>query len=117
MKRLTAAELRPAKVKVKEATVLESVIRYARIHPKVAWIRRINTGAVKMQSRYMRFGFVGCSDLIGQMIDGRFLALECKSNTGKLTEEQTAFLDRVKRHGGVAGMVRSIDDAEVLLNG
>ena len=38
--------------------------------------------------------------------NGRFLALECKNDTGRLTEEQAAFLERVKRHGGVSGMVR-----------
>lgn len=91
-------------------------MRYVRIHPRVAWVRRINTGAVKMHgARYLRFGFVGCSDIIGQLIDGRFLAIECKSSDGRLTEEQEDFLARVKRHGGVAGMVRSIDDAEGLL--
>lgn len=97
--------------------MLSSVLRYVRIHPRVAWIRRVNVGAVKMSgARYLRFGFVGCSDLIGQMDDGRFLAIECKGSEGSLTDDQKDFLARVERHGGVAGMVRSIDDAEKLLN-
>lgn len=115
---LRAATTKRARPPKSEAVVLASVLRYVRIHPKVAWIRRINTGAVKMHgARYMTFGFVGCSDLIGQLTDGRFLAIECKSDKGQLTDEQQQFLDRVNRHGGVAGMVRSIDDAEGLLNG
>jgi hypothetical protein len=73
-------------------------------------------GAAKLGgARFVRFGFVGCSDLIGQLRDGRFLAIECKNEEGTLTEEQTAFLERVNRHGGVAGMVRSIDGAQKLL--
>jgi predicted porin len=99
-----------------EATVLASVIRYLKIHRAVAWAQRMNTGAVSMgDSRYMRFGFKGCSDIIGQLYDGRFLAIECKSDKGRLTEEQRNFIERVNRHGGLAGMVRSIDEVDALL--
>lgn len=101
---------------IRESTILEAVLRYVRIHPKVAWVRRMNTGAVQMRGvRFMRFGFLGCSDLIGQVKGGRFLAIEIKAPAGRLTVEQTEFLDRVKRHGGVSGVARSIEDAEKIL--
>lgn len=99
-----------------EAMVLASVIRYLKIHRSVAWVQRMNTGAVSMgNSRFMRFGFKGCSDIIGQLHDGRFLAIECKAEKGRLTPEQRHFIDRVNRHGGLAGVVRSIDEADELL--
>lgn len=101
----------------RESIILADVLRYVRIHPRVAWVRRINTGATKLKGFYVRFGFKGCSDLIGQLIDGRFFAIECKSDAGKMSEEQKDFLARVNRHKGLAGMVRSIEDAEALLNG
>jgi hypothetical protein len=101
---------------IRESTILEAVLRLVRVHPKVAWVRRMNTGAVQMRGvRFMRFGFVGCSDLIGQLKDGRFLAIEIKAPAGRLTVEQAEFLDRVKRHFGVSGVARSIDDAMKLL--
>lgn len=104
------------KLKVSEAIVLDSVLRFLRIHPRVAWVQRINVGAYKADgARYLRFGFKGCSDIIGQTKEGRFLAIECKSTTGTLTDEQETFLARVNRHGGLAGMVRSINDADALL--
>lgn len=84
-------------------------------HPRVAWSHRMNTGATKFQERVVRFGFPGCPDILGQLKDGRLLAIECKSERGRATLEQRGFLDLVRRHGGVAGIVRSIDDAQGLL--
>ena len=107
----------PAKLAVKESIVLESVLRFLRSHPAVAWVRRMNSGSANLKGFRVRFGFTGCSDIIGQTKDGRFLAIECKSTTGNLTDEQEAFLARVNRHNGIAGMVRSIDDADELLRG
>lgn len=98
-----------------EAIVLSSVLHYLRARRGVAWIMRMNTGAMKLDGRFMRFGVKGCSDIIGQMQDGRFLAIECKSAEGRCTREQQAFLDRVKRHGGIAGVARSIDDVDDIL--
>lgn len=99
-----------------EAIVLEAVMRYVRVNPRVAWARRINTGAARLKGFHVRFGFEGCSDIIGQLKDGRFLALECKAEKGYVTKEQQEFIDRVNRHGGLAGVVRSIDEAERLLS-
>lgn len=43
-----------------------------------------------------------------------FAAVEVKSPTGKLTPEQQRFLDFVTGFGGIAGVVRSPDDARRL---
>ena len=102
-----------------EAGVLSAVLKVLSIHPAVAWVRRMNTGAFKIgegrSARFFRAGFVGCSDIIGQMKDGRFLAIECKSASGKLSEAQINFIDTVRASGGVAGMARSIDDALLII--
>lgn len=101
----------------KEAEVLSAVLAYLRLHPQVAWVRRMNVGATEASDgRYIAFGFVGCSDIIGQMRDGRFLAVECKREKGgKVSDAQAAFLATVGKHGGVAGVARSIDDAVRIL--
>ena len=104
------------KFQIREATILEASLRLLRIHPRVGWAHRANVGAVRMSgARYVRFGFVGCSDIIGQMRDGRFLAIECKAPRGRVTDDQKAFLERVQRHGGVSGVVRSVQDVDDLL--
>ena len=60
---------------------------------------------------------VGSSDLIGmQARTGRFFALEVKTSTGRASKEQLHFIDHVKRSGGIAGIVRSPEDAVELLS-
>ena len=44
------------------------------------------------------------------MTDGRLLAIEVKSPSGRATEAQAAFLALVATHGGVAVLARSLDD-------
>lgn len=102
-----------------ESAVLSAVLKALAIHPAVGWVRRMNTGAFRIgegrNARFFRAGFVGCSDILGQMKDGRFLAIECKSATGKLSEPQINFIDTVRANGGVAGMARNVDEALLII--
>ena len=62
---------------------------------------------------YVQFGLcVGSSDLIGIVAPrGRFLALEVKSETGKPTPQQLAFIAMINAMGGVGRIVRSVAEA------
>jgi len=69
-------------------------------------------------ARPITFGLcVGSSDLIGIAPDGRIIALEVKTKTGRVTPEQQQFIEHIKLMGGIAGVVRSVDDALKLLRG
>jgi hypothetical protein len=99
----------------KEADVLSGVLAALAMHPRVAWAHRMNSGAGKILrrgkvSQFMRWGFPGCPDVLGQLRDGRALAVECKRPSGVVTQEQEAFLACVKANGGVAVVARSVDD-------
>lgn len=74
---------------------------------------RQDTGAYKApDGRLIRYGLCkGSSDIIGVAKDGRFLAVEVKTETGRVSPEQVQFLDAVKRAGGRAGVARSVSDA------
>lgn len=100
-----------------EGTVLQAILRLLRVHPKVAWAQRINTGAAKLKGFYVRFGFIGCSDIIGQLRDGRLLAFEVKLLGEKPSKDQQLFLDKVNRHNGLAACVHSIEEADEALKG
>jgi hypothetical protein len=75
----------------------------------------------------VQFGLcVGSSDLIGfqsvtvtpEMVGQKvaiFTAIEVKTETGKVSEQQTKFLNMVARFGGIGAVVRSVDDAVDLL--
>jgi len=51
----------------------------------------------------------GIPDILG-IWNGRFLAIEVKTNAGKLTEKQSDWIDKINRAGGLAFVARSIDD-------
>ena len=89
-----------------ERDVLSAVLQLCRAHPKVAWIRRMNTGT----RGGVNFGFPGLSDLIGQLKDGRMLAIEVKRPGKMPTEAQVEFMGEVARWHGVAFVARGIQD-------
>lgn len=93
-----------------EAAALAEVLATLRNHPAVAWVERQNSGAIRVGARFVRFGWRGCSDVIGQLKDGRLLACEVKARRGRLRPEQAVFLDRVRRFGGVGIVARNAND-------
>ena len=95
-----------------EAAALVEVLKALRTHPAVAWAERMNSGAAKVEGRFIRFGWRGCPDVLGQLKDGRLLGVEVKAQAGRLRPEQTLFLKRIRCAGGVAFMAR--DCREVL---
>ena len=98
-----------------ESDVLRDVLAALRRHPAVAWVERVNSGVIEVDGRWIRYGWVGAADVIGQLADGRFLAVECKAPAGRVSEAQRAFLDRVTAAGGVAFVARGADDVAVTL--
>lgn len=118
--------IRVAKFRIKALAPTEhqtqaAILRYLAISPRVAWAERMNTGAIKIpaangRDRFVRFGFPGCPDIIGQLTDGRLLAIEVKSLIGKATAKQSDFLSLVRRHHGVAGIAHSVEDVAALLS-
>lgn len=106
---------------VREAPILAAILEYLAIRQVYAW--RQNSGAVKLadktgKTRFVRFGFPGCSDIIGVIgheipeWEGRPLAIEVKSPTGKATMEQLVFLGEIAKRGGLAFIARSVEDVE-----
>ena len=49
-------------------------------------------------------------DMVGQQV-AVFTSLEVKTPTGRIRPEQTNWLHTIKRAGGIAAVVRSVDDA------
>lgn len=93
-----------------EAAALCEVLRALRAHPGVAWCERINSGAARIDTRWVKFGFIGCPDVLGQLTDGRLLGVEVKAPKGKLRPEQTVFLERIRASGGVGFVARDLRD-------
>ena len=93
-----------------EAAALVEVLKALNTHAAVAWCERMNSGAARMGGRFVRFGFKGCPDVLGQLKDGRLLGVEVKAKTGRLRPEQAVFLERIRGAGGVAFVARDLRD-------
>lgn len=93
-----------------EAAALVEVLKTLRAHPMVAWCERMNSGAARISGRFVRFGWIGCPDVLGQLTDGRLLGVEVKAERGKLRPEQIIFLERIRSAGGAAFMARDCRD-------
>lgn len=100
-----------------ESDTQRAILRFLHIHPAVKWAQRMNVGMMKKGPHYVRFGFKGLSDVIGQVRGGGFLAIEVKDATGKVSAEQKQFLDMVNKSGGIGLVARSLDDVKNVLDG
>lgn len=132
--------MRPSGVKpVNEANLMRSILlacsrgatRLWRNNVAQAWVgtpvrfqraTSINVGpddVLIRNARPLHAGLcAGSSDLIGYTVrDGVavFTALEVKTSTGRATPEQKQFLEVVGGAGGIAGIARSVEEAERLI--
>ena len=109
-----------------EAQVLASVLQALRHDKRVAWVGRFNSGAMVLgenrDRRYFRANNVpGCSDILGQLRDGRLLAIEVKRPGWSKPRDdreyrQCEFLRMVSDNGGVSGFVCQVEDVWRLLD-
>ena len=100
-----------------EGDLVRACLAYLEAAGVFAW--RNNSGMAMLPGRGgkpqpVRFGGMpGASDILGVLLGGRFLAVECKVGKGKLSEAQRRFLERVDQMGGLALVVR--DDVNGLV--
>lgn len=112
-----------------EGQVQAQLLTVCELHPRVAWAWRMNSGAGHLahpnkdkpgewiiSERFLRFGFPGMSDILGQLKDGRLLAVEAKRRSGRLSDDQEAFLATVQKWGGVAVVARDAAELATVLN-
>lgn len=83
-------------------------------HDVFAW-KNSSTG-IYSQGRWRKkqgFDIAGTSDILGILSpNGFILAIEVKTEKGKLTKEQSAFLNKVTKMGGLSCCARSLDDVK-----
>ncbi|MDR2951863.1 MAG: VRR-NUC domain-containing protein [Treponema sp.] len=89
-----------------EGSIKAACLRYLERRGFFAWNNP--SGAVRVApERWLHFGKKGSADILGCLPDGRFLAVEVKSQRGRLSPEQSAFLEKVRGLGGLAVVGRS----------
>jgi hypothetical protein len=94
--------------------VKSAILEYLHVRDFFAWNNPI--GAVEVRpGQWLRFGKVGSADIMGCLPGGRFLAIECKAERGRLSGTQRDFLNEVERLGGLAIVVRSFQEVDLAL--
>lgn len=101
-----------------ERILQKEVMRYLSSLGVFCWENKTQGTYDPSKRVYRTFtGLRGVSDVLGIVPDdGRILAIELKSKTGRVRPEQKAFLERIQKDGGVAGVCRSLKEVEVLLS-
>jgi hypothetical protein len=62
------------------------------------------------------YGTAGIPDIVA-CIGGRFMAFEVKTEKGKLTKLQEETIKKILAAGGMAFVVRTVDEVQAILNG
>ena len=97
-----------------EGRIKTAILRYLERRGFFAWNNP--TGAVRIApNRWVSFGKKGSADILGCLPDGRFLAIEVKAPHGRLSPEQSAFLEKVRGMGGVAVTAHSFRELDAEL--
>jgi len=96
---------------MKESDIQSDVMIALGNHPDVAWVYVTSAGSFRVRGGYVTVGFKGLSDILGQMRDGRLIALEIKKPKEKPKPEQFEFLDLVSKNGAVSGWCTCVSEA------
>lgn len=92
---------------VTEAPIQKAIIDYLTLKRYFFW--RNNTGAMKTERSFVRFGTPGAPDIF--LIKNGFLwGIEVKAPKGRLSEHQTSFRDRMQEAGGTYIVAHSLDE-------
>ena len=80
-------------------------------------IRTANGGVYIPEARVLQAMVKGFSDLFGVAPEGKIFFIEVKTPTGRISPEQTTFLNRMREIGARAGIARSVSDAVAIARG
>lgn len=84
-----------------ESDITKSILKYLKTLPRCFFWKE--HGGI--------YGTSGIPDII-VCIDGRFIALEVKTQKGKTTPLQNAAIRKIRSSGGFAFVVRSVEEAK-----
>jgi RecB family endonuclease NucS len=95
-----------------EQQIQKAIIDYLKLKKYVVFKHR-NVGIFKKETQQyipLAFGEKGITDIIACDTRGRFWGIEVKRKGGRVSPEQTDFIARIRKNGGIAFIAYSIDD-------
>lgn len=100
-----------------EKVIENLILEYLQMRNVFAW--KNNTMGVYDKNRgtyrknMNKYAINGVADILGVLPNGRMLAIEVKTPSGRVSPKQQKFLDRVNKEGGLAFVAR---DLEIVVN-
>lgn len=98
---------------MKEQILVKQIVDY--LNFRGFFVQRINSGAVRFRdgagrNNFIRLAHAGTSDITGIAPDGRFVAIEAKIKPNKPTALQEAYLEEIRKRGGIARVAYCLED-------
>ena len=90
---------------MKENDIVRAILKYLKTVP----------GCFAWKEHGGMYGTAGIPDIIA-CINGEFYAFEVKTPVGKTTALQDATIRKIRKSGGQAFVVRSVDEVKEILN-
>ncbi len=100
--------------KMKESEIQTAILAYLKARGVMAW--RVPLGAVlraggRVKSKNPMSGHPDIAAIYG----GRYLAIEVKTEKGRVAPHQQQWIDNINAEGGLAFVARSVDDVVIEL--
>jgi len=106
--------------KILEKDVLRVILHYLTI--RKVWHKRINSGGAVLnghggRGQFVRFGALGMPDILARGSNGTVVWIECKSPTGRQTDDQRKWQEDMERFGDIYIVARKVEDVMALFEG
>lgn len=98
---------------IHEKDVLAACLQLLQLRDIPHW--RNNTGATRIEGRYIRFGSPGSPDIVA-CVKGRFWAIETKRPGGRLSDAQKAVCAAIEKAEGIYLVIRNVSELNTALN-
>jgi hypothetical protein len=103
---------------LKETYLVRQIIDY--LNFRGHFVQRTNSGAVRFKdassrNHFIKLAHAGTADITGCSREGRFIAIECKIKPNKTTPLQEAYLEEIRKRGGIAVVAYDLTDVEEIL--
>jgi penicillin-binding protein-related factor A (putative recombinase) len=92
-----------------EGLIKKDICDYLRARGVFFWMQQ--AGKIPGRKNSSKNSRNGVSDILGSY-KGRLMAIEVKTKTGRVSTEQTEFLELVNRTGGIGFVARSVEDVQ-----
>ncbi len=98
---------------MKETYLVRQITDYLNL--RGYFVQRTNSGSVRFKdssgrSNFIKLAHAGTADITGCSPSGKFIAIECKIGKNKPTDLQEAYLEEIRRRGGITLVAYSLDD-------